>query len=164
MSLFASQLQVALENAEMTRVELAESCGIPYRTLSNYATDVRLPDKDTLRLICSKIPEEERAALIVARAGDEVPSEFRHLVTIEERSPSLREEQAPYIRPARALPAQVARAIQRLAEAAGENEEWKRAVLALADLLDPSERITAEEQAAHFKDSVSESLRDSEEE
>lgn len=139
MSRFTTQLEVALENARLTRTELADACGINYRTLSNYATGRTPPDVEAVRLICAALPEEERAALLVARAADEIPLDYRHLVLLEERSPALREDApAVYDAALRRLPAPVAEAIRALAEAAGENEEWKKAVLALADLVAPA--------------------------
>lgn len=120
----------------MTRGELAERSGLAYRTLSNYATDVRLPDTEALRQICVALPEEERGSLLVAHATDVTPPELRHLLIIEERSPALHEQPAPYL--SRKLPAPTARAIEVLAAAAGENEEWRKAVLALADLVEPT--------------------------
>lgn len=136
MSLFTNQLEIALENAKITRLELSERCGINYRTLSNYATGRTPPDQEAVRQICAALAEEDRGPLLVAHATDVTPPELRHLLIIEERSPTLHEQPAPYL--ARKLPAPTARAIEVLAAAAGENEEWRKAVLALADLVEPT--------------------------
>ena len=132
MSLFATQLQVALEHSKMSRADLANACGLPYRTLSNYATDRTPPDVEAVRKICCALPEEERPELIAARAADEVPADLRHLVWIDPKTTSLAEPITP---PRRELPADVRRALERLENAAAENDEWKAAILALAELI-----------------------------
>lgn len=131
-SLFSTQLQVALDHCKMSRTDLAAACGLPYRTLSNYATDRNPPDVDAVRRICCALPEEERPALIAARAADEVPPELRRLVLIEAKPDSLAEE--PQYRPRRELPANLRAALDRLEDAAATSEEWRSAILALADL------------------------------
>jgi transcriptional regulator with XRE-family HTH domain len=132
MSLFSTQLQVALEHSRMSRADLAAACGLPYRTLSNYATDRSPPDVEAVRRICCALPEEERPALIAARAADEVPADLRELIFIEPKA--LGVAAAPQLRPRRELPANIRAALDRLEDAAASSEEWRVAILALADL------------------------------
>lgn len=116
----------------MSRADLAAACGLPYRTLSNYATDRSPPDVEAVRRICCALPEEERPALIAARAADEVPADLRELIFIEPKA--LGVAAAPQLRPRRELPANIRAALDRLEDAAASSEEWRVAILALADL------------------------------
>lgn len=122
-----------MERCQISRADLAKSAGLPYKTLSNYATDINPPDIDAVRRICAALPENERSELIAARAADEVPSELRHLVFIQARTEVVEQvQQEPFY--ARKLPCDLRAALDRLAKAGIENPEWKAAILALAEL------------------------------
>lgn len=116
----------------MSRADLAAASGLPYKTLSNYATDRTPPDEEAVRRICCALPEDERADLVAARAADVVPPELRALIYIEAKSGSLAEPPRPI--PRRELPANIRAALDRLELAAATSQEWRSAILALADL------------------------------
>lgn len=132
MSLFSTQLQVALEHAKITRMDLAGKTNIPYRTLSTYAVGERLPDVETIAILCRALPPDEVPALLAARASDEVPAALRHLIWCEPKTGALADTQMPYV--PREIPVDLRKGLERLAAAAAESDVWKRAILALADL------------------------------
>ena len=115
------------------RTDLAEACGLPYRTLSNYATDRTPIDVKSIAAICAALPEDERGALIAARAADEVPPAYRHLLLISTRDGALREEAEPFAD--LPMPAELRANIEKIARAAIRNEAWREAVEGLAGLL-----------------------------
>jgi hypothetical protein len=148
MSRFATQLELSLERCRLTRVQLAEATGIPYRTLTNYALDKSPADRNAMTAICRALPEDEAAALVMARLHDECPEEFERLVRIELRELTLQEPIAPYSVPA--LPEQTRRAIEILAQAASKTREWTDILVDLARVVSPRAfPLASEPSSAH---------------
>jgi transcriptional regulator with XRE-family HTH domain len=135
MSLFTTQLQTCLELAGINRVELAAKTGIPYKTLSNYAAEIRPPDLKAMRAICAALPEELRGPLIIARLGDETPTEYRHLIVLESKKPTLGATCADYADEIQ-IPDSLQRTLNALKLAAVESEHWRVALDALASALE----------------------------
>lgn len=125
----------------MTRVELAEKSGIPYKTLSNYATGIRPPDLAAMRAICAALPEKLRYELLAARITDEVPAEYRSGLIIQARKDTL----GPVPMVGAKLPEKFRRPLEALGQAMTENKNWEDAVLALANCLEP-EAVEREDQ------------------
>lgn len=134
MSRFATQLATALDKTDLTRVRLSELTGLPYSTLTNYALDRTPPDVDAMRIICSALPPEEAAELLVARLADECPSEFKALIRLEPRDPTLSQDALANLPE---LPPKLREALDVIARAAALTNEWHELVLDLANVARP---------------------------
>jgi transcriptional regulator with XRE-family HTH domain len=143
-SLFTTQLQNCLESTGISRRALAEKSGLPYNTLSNYATESRTPDIEAMRAICTALPIEQRAALIIARLADETPAEYRHLIILSPKKTAL--SQVDDIANQVQMPASLRADLDAIGAAAIESENWRVVVARMADALiaDAFERQSSE--------------------
>ena len=163
MSRFTTQLETVLQKLKLTRAALAERAGIPYPSLTNYAIGRTAPDKSAMAAICSGLPDQDAANLLMARLADECPDEYERLIRIEPRVFTLDELSSDYLP---ALPTNLKEALAKIARAAAYTDEWSDLILDLARIANvrsSREQLAAAEDAGPYNpdtDPVAQALRE----
>ncbi|MDP9291096.1 MAG: helix-turn-helix domain-containing protein [Verrucomicrobiota bacterium] len=99
MSQFSNQLQTSMEEAGFKQTDLVDKIDVSQGQMSRYVNGVDRPGPDVFEQLCALFPEKQRAQLIVAYLLDDVPAQFRNLISVEPAKAALRTaEDAPAYR------------------------------------------------------------------
>jgi transcriptional regulator with XRE-family HTH domain len=134
MSHFSNALQAILEKKRLTQTRVCQRTEISQSQLSRYVNGQNRPERGHLEKLLSLFDEEERATLLVARLRDILPRSLRNLVTIKKAQRAHHREE-PTSRFSAHAPRELREALEYLAEAAIENPDAAKALIALAQIL-----------------------------
>lgn len=134
MSHFSEQLQDALKAADMTQAELSDAARVSQSSINRYLSGDITPPVETFGSILDALPETVHYDLIIARLTDELPKDYRDVVTILANGGSAVKEprQAPY---GAKLSSKMRDALEYLAAEAVQHQEVRDLILSLARAL-----------------------------
>jgi len=92
MGYFSNKLSEVVERHGSAQA-LADLTTLSRSTISRFVNDKMLPDKDSLRLLCTVLTEDEAGEIIDAYALDLIPENLRYLIRIERTSNRVREDE-----------------------------------------------------------------------
>lgn len=135
MSLFSASLESVIRAHGWNQTTAATHFGLSISAVSNYLSG-RRPAIEQLARICEPLEDFERSALLAAHLRDELPSNYRDLVSVAEvaQSSILREEALAAWQTAK-LPPATRSALDHIAREATHSEPVRDWIIASADLL-----------------------------
>ncbi len=135
MSLFSASLESVIRAHGWNQTTAAARFGLSISAVSNYLSG-RRPAIEQLALICEPLDDSERSSLLAAHLRDELPSNYRDLVSVIEtaQSPTLREEALAAWQTAK-LPPATRSALDLIAREASSSEPVRDWIIASAELL-----------------------------